>query len=104
MKGQDVILALVGGVVIGAVAVYAYTELTKPVLARARARAGLYNVGGARWGPYMRPVTAGRVPTSPGLGLRVGARRAITVGPYAGGLVAPKFIPGVLVPKFTHGA
>lgn len=32
------------------------------------------------------------------------ARKKVEVGPYAGGMGAPKFIPGVLRPKFTHGA
>lgn len=40
----------------------------------------------------------------PGLGGIVGAREAINVGPYAGGITAPKFIPGPLRPKYTHGS
>lgn len=32
------------------------------------------------------------------------AHRKVEVGPYAGGAGAPKFIPGVLRPKFTHGS
>lgn len=69
-------------------------------------------VYGARWGPYQGPVTArAPVPTRPGLGAHIGTRpvsRAVrakvTVGPYAGGLVAPTFIPGALRPKFQLGS
>ena len=46
----------------------------------------------------------GYVTTRPGETAAVGARPAITVGPYAGGITAPKFIPGVLRPKYQHGA
>ena len=99
-KLHENILLIAGGAALGAVITYGIIELTKPVALRMRAGAPytpsrqIWRVGGARWGPYMRPTTP----------LAVGARGAITVGPYAGGLVAPKFIPGPLVPKFTHGA
>lgn len=43
-------------------------------------------------------------PTRPGEAATIGARPAITVGPYAGGITAPKFVPGVLRPKYMHGA
>lgn len=44
------------------------------------------------------------VPTRPGLSKPTDiARRKVEVGPYAGGGGAPKFTPGVLRPKFTHG-
>lgn len=66
-------------------------------------------VYGARWGPYMGPVSARG--TRPGLKVAVGTRpvtravpAAVTVGPYAGGLVAPKFTPGPLRPKFQLGS
>lgn len=44
------------------------------------------------------------VPTRPGEAATESARQAITVGPYAGGITAPKFIPRVLRPKYQHGA
>ena len=45
------------------------------------------------------------VPTRPGLSIPQDiARRKVQVGPYAGGAGAPKFVPGVLRPKFMHGA
>jgi len=85
------------------------------------ARLGLGNPGrlspggpsyGATWGPYTYiPTTDQFVPTRPGLGVAVGTRLAtravkaqVDVGPYAGGLVAPKFIPGALMPKFQLGS
>lgn len=46
----------------------------------------------------------GYVPTRPGETAVVGARQPITVGPYAGGITAPRFTPGVLRPKYQHGA
>ena len=61
-------------------------------------------------GPYTPPVAAlssrntQLVPTR-GLAKPVDiARTKVEVGPYAGGGGAPKFIPGVLRPKFMHGA
>lgn len=109
-KVEENILCILGGAALGAVITYGIIELTKPVALQMRARAPytpsrqIWRVAGARHGPYMLPVTAGRVASRHGLGLAVGARGAITVGPYAGGLVAPKFIPGPLVPKYQHGA
>lgn len=102
-KVVENVLWMVGGAVLGGLATYAVIELTKPVVARVGAGARLWEVGGARWGPYMRRITAGRVPTRPGLGLAVEDGH-IMVGPYAGGVVAPKFIPSVLTPKYMHGA
>lgn len=47
---------------------------------------------------------AGYVPTRPGETATVRARQAIAVGPYAGGIGAPKFIPGPLTPKYQLGS
>lgn len=51
------------------------------------------------------------IPSRPGEAAVVGYRpatRAVPVreevGPYAGGITAPKFIPGPLRPKYSHGA
>lgn len=44
------------------------------------------------------------VPTRPGLREDVITRPKVDVGPYAGGMGAPKFTPGVLRPKFMHGS
>lgn len=72
-------------------------------LARKAAMAGGGRVGTAYPGTY--------APTRPGLSAVVGTRprtRAVPVremvGPYAGGLTAPKFVPGPLRPKYQLGA
>ncbi len=44
------------------------------------------------------------IPTRPGLSESVITRPKVQIGPYAGGMGAPKFTPGVLRPKFALGA
>jgi len=63
---------------------------------KARLAGGLY--------PGYGMVARGYTMRRPGLTEAVGARGAINVGPYAGGIVALKFIPGHLRPKYQHGA
>lgn len=63
---------------------------------KARLAGGLY--------PGYGIVARGYTPRRPGLTEVVGARGGINVGPYAGGITAPKFIPGPLRPKYQHGA
>ena len=54
--------------------------------------------------PYAQPGIK-LVPTRPGTSTPTDiAHRKVNVGPYAGGGGAPKFIPGILRPKFMHGA
>lgn len=44
------------------------------------------------------------VPSRPGLSAQYSYRPKVVAGPYAGGITAPKFIPGVLTPKYQLGS